>query len=146
MSETATQDQTAANVQPVTLDPTPVETSPPKPTEPAPAEPIGRSPEEYFSFDDHGKTRYADPLAVHRRLLQASAGEDFYQKINSFESQAKGLAYDAAEFLSGIAREAFKLKAFDDETGEGWTEASSIYLLYDFLEWTEKKVRISIRK
>ena len=107
--------------------------------ESAPAEPTGRRPEEFFSFDDHGKTRYADPMAIHRRILQASAGEDIYTKINSFESEAKGLAYDAAEFLAGIAREGFKLKPFDEETGEGWTETASIYLLYDFLEWSQKK-------
>lgn len=102
-------------------------------------ESTGRRPEEFFSFDDHGKTRYADPMVVHRRILQASEGEDIYTKINSFESEARGLAYDAAEFLAKVAREAFNLKPFDEETGEGWTETSSIYLLYDLLEWSQKK-------
>ena len=106
---------------------------------PTPPPTPGRGPEEFFSFDDHGKTRYADPMVVHRRLLQAAAGEDLYTKINSFESEAKSLAYDAAEFLARVAREGFNLKPFDEETGEGWTEVSSIYLLYDFLEWTQKK-------
>ena len=108
-------------------------------SDPSPAPSPGRGPEEFFSFDDHGKTRHADPMVVHRRLLQAAAGEDLYTKINSFESEAKGLAYDAAEFLARVARDGFNLKPFDEETGEGWTEVSSIYLLYDFLEWTQKK-------
>lgn len=132
MSESTAEPETLPVAAPET------ESTPSEPPAPEPG-PVGRKPEEFFSFDDHGKTRYADPMVVHRRILQAAAGEDIYTKINSFESEARGLAYDAAEFLAKVAREAFNLKPFDEETGEGWTETSSIYLLYDMLEWSQKK-------
>lgn len=101
--------------------------------------PPGRNPEEFFSFDDQGKTRYADPMVIHRRLLKAMNGEDLDQKINTFESKAKGLAFEASEFLSGVAREVFGLNPLDEATGEGWTELASIYLIYTFMEWQSGK-------
>ena len=93
-----------------------------------------------FSFQSpDGKTLYRDPMAAHRRLLRSLGEDDLNQKLNSFESTAPSLSFDAAETLAKAACEAFKIPPLNEETGQGFTEAQAIDVLYGFLAWSAKK-------
>jgi hypothetical protein len=101
-----------------------------------------------FSYEVRGVKRWADPLAVRRNLLRASAGEiyELCQKAarpadsEHGPDEDPGVALDRAEAggkLHAIACAAFGLPPFDPATGEGITEFETGELLSDFWGWLE---------
>jgi hypothetical protein len=87
---------------------------------------------------------YGDPLAIHRRLYQETAGE-----ADLWVRQAWGA--DPLERCTAIGKlypaviAAFRCSAFDVGTGIGLKEDQSLLLLKAFLDWLSKK-KESIKK
>jgi hypothetical protein len=106
--------------------------------------------------------RYADPLAIRRRLLTASEGRLFewvqaarsYQKLLTelgdkegpeADSQRADWSFRQAELEGWLAEAAFaSFEGFapvDPATGSGVTEVVALEVLNAYIEWIEQKKR-----
>ena len=99
-----------------------------------------------FRYQVDDRTVYADPLALRRRLVQATGGE-INQLLREAADPPPGGAYDPSQELACLAaRErlaaailaAFDLPPFDPATGGGTTEAVALAPLWEFTDWLEK--------
>ena len=95
-----------------------------------------------FTYDHRGSMRYADPSAIHRGLVRASGGtfDAICRACNAGEDTIEDEVKreTAKEQLHAIVCSAFDLPLFDPSTGEGTTEAETVSLLGEFLDWLEE--------
>src|SRR6266478_4309922 len=94
---------------------------------------------EIFEFQDgDGKTRFADPLAVHRRLSLMLAGE--VQKVlDQTKSDIPEVAFSAFARLGHATCMAFDLGSPLTADKPGVTEATWLRVLNEWTDWLEKK-------
>jgi len=89
-------------------------------------------------FSEQGE-RYADPLAVHRKL-NTLLGPDPNRLLQQMESLDPSMALAAYEqFLNSVAF-AFGVARFDPATGKGLLENELTALWNGFQDWLKKKV------
>ena len=94
-----------------------------------------------FDYTHRGAKRFADPTAVHRGLVRAGEGEfDVVCRAcnagdDTHEDEVK--RETAKEQLHAVVCSAFWLPTFDPATGEGTTEAETVALLGEFLDWLD---------
>jgi hypothetical protein len=95
---------------------------------------------EYEDPTTPGRRLYADPLALRRAVLDASAG-DIDRFLDEAESDDPLLAAHAESRLVTIARSVWECPPVDRETGMGVPDAVVLDMLNAFVEWlSEKKV------
>ncbi len=94
-----------------------------------------------FTYDVGGARRFADPLAVRRRLLRASAGsfDDLQAACGAGGETPEAILAreEAREKVHAIICSAFAVTPFDPATSEGVTEAEATGLLDRFLDWLD---------
>jgi hypothetical protein len=104
-----------------------------------------------FAFEFRGQTQFADPVRIHRLLLQATAGqlnavcERANRVIPDHDNPAEPgtmdyvAAYEARGTLAKAALSAFALEPFDPTTGTGTLESEAMAILYAYLQWESQK-------
>lgn len=98
-----------------------------------------------FRYEVNGRAVFADPLALRRRLIQATGGEfntllAEAQPATGGESDPAGEVgrENARERVLGAVYQAFGLTPVDPETGGGVTEEEAAAVLTAYLAWLEK--------
>lgn len=86
----------------------------------------------YGPYFDGQSERYADPLAVLRRL-RSLLGGDPGPALSRFHEDP-----EAEETVLAAARDALGMAGFDPRTGSGATDADVESVLRDFLDYVEK--------
>lgn len=89
-------------------------------------------------YNDGAKDVYADPLRVHRLLVNELKGQH-REVLAASRSQSNEIAFPAIERLIAAVRVAFDMTPWDVATGTGATEDDCFNVLDQFLEWQDKK-------
>lgn len=88
-----------------------------------------------YQFPDG--SQFADPIAIHRRLIIALNG-DVNQALDQAEHENPVVKARAELQLADASRVAFNLPYFNPEDGSGLTDEEVLFLLRDYLSWREK--------
>lgn len=101
-----------------------------------------------FSFMRGEEAVHMDPLALRRKLLQASGGrwhqlcKDAYAPESPEETPTQILARcDAQDKLMAVVRQAFALPKYEEATGKGAMEGDCLKLLNLYWGWLAKNAR-----
>lgn len=97
-----------------------------------------------FPYSVSGKARFADPLRLYRKFIMATGGapdplleaaqlKPGAELTELAEERVKRL--EAEQYLADAALETFALPRFNEDTGEGMTDAEALKLLYRWLDW-----------
>ena len=93
-----------------------------------------------YEYHNGEKIIAADPMVLARRVLMAFEG-DPNKVIDRMDPQANSLAIACEatdKFVAGV-RQAFDLKPFDPDTGEGTLEQDVHRVWNEYQEWVQKK-------
>ena len=86
-----------------------------------------------FAYHDGTKDRFADPLAINRKLAVLLAGDVEGAMKSAYAST--GDADGSMQTLINAVREAFALTPFVDDTGAGVTDLMALRVLSTFSEF-----------
>lgn len=94
----------------------------------------------YGPYHDGLSERYADPIAVHRKLVMV-LDEDPNHFIRQLKSEVPSIKVRAEIELAAAAVGAFDLLPFDPSSGTGSTQDEALAILYDYIGWREKNAK-----
>lgn len=105
-----------------------------------------------FQYHDGKNIVCADPLAIRRKIIQAShgtfdtifksaSGDDPISGDQGADASGKVRQASAEDSLLAIVREVFGLDPFDRNTGAGCMDDHVFHVLNSFHEWLEKNAK-----